>query len=122
MELNRCVYEVLKEKRMKRLLVFCGGLIALAIVAPAQNEPASVEAQRTLVNQYCAGCHNANLKSGGFSFTDVDLPHPEQTAERAEKVIRKLRAGMMPPPGAKRPDGAALKALASGLESRIDLA
>jgi hypothetical protein len=107
---------------MKRVFAFCGGLIALAIIAPAQNEPASVEAQRTIVGQYCAGCHNDNLKSGGFSFTEIDIAHPEQNAERAEKVIRKLRAGMMPPPGAKRPDAAALKTFAAGLESRIDLA
>src|SRR5215831_10103945 len=99
---------------MKRFFVFCGGLIVLAMVARAQTEPTSVEAQRTLVSQYCTGCHNDNLKSGGFSFTEIDLAHPEQSAERAEKVIRKLRAGMMPPPGSKRPDPGALKAFAAG--------
>jgi hypothetical protein len=107
---------------MKRLFVFCGGIIAVAMVAPAQNEMTSVESQRTLVAQYCAGCHNDNLKSGGFSFTELDIAHPDQAAERAEKVIRKLRAGMMPPPGAKRPDTAALKGFAAGLEARIDAA
>src|ERR1051326_6495865 len=50
----------------------------------------------------------------------MDIAHPELKAEQAEKIIRKLRAGMMPPPNARRPDAAALKAFAASLESRID--
>ena len=46
----------------------------------------------------------------------------EQHADVAEKMIRKLRAGMMPPPGAKRPDAATIKALVDALETRIDAA
>jgi hypothetical protein len=74
-----------------------------------------------LVNQYCLGCHNDKLKSGGFSWSQLDLVHPEQNAEQAEKVIRKLRAGLMPPPGMPR-DAAALKAFAASLENSIDQA
>src|SRR5688500_6554679 len=72
----------------------------------------SVESQRAVVNQYCVGCHNDKVKSGGFSWTEVDLAKPEQNADRAEKVIRKLRIGMMPPPGAPRPESATLQTLA----------
>src|SRR5262249_46231263 len=107
---------------MKGILVFCGALMLCAIVVSAQNGTPAVDSQRSLVNQYCSGCHNDKLKSGGFSFADFDLAHPEQNAERAERIIRKLRAGMMPPAGAKRPDPVTLKALASSLETRIDLA
>lgn len=107
---------------MKGIFLFAGGLALTAMVAMSQNEAATVESQRALVNQYCSGCHNDNVKSGGFSFTSVDLANPGQNAELAEKVIRKVRSGMMPPAGARRPEEAALKALASGLESRIDQA
>src|SRR5690349_11880070 len=107
---------------MKGILVFCGALAVFAVVATAQNGTNTVDSQRALVNQYCSGCHNDKLKTGGFSFTEVDLEHPEKDAERAEKIIRKVRAGMMPPAGVKRPDAAALKSFAASLETRIDAA
>src|SRR5437870_13838818 len=57
-----------------------------------------------------------------MTLTSLDLAHPEQNAELAEKVIRKLRAGMMPPPGAKRPEADSSKAFAAALETAIDKA
>jgi Protein of unknown function (DUF1592)/Protein of unknown function (DUF1588)/Protein of unknown function (DUF1587)/Protein of unknown function (DUF1585)/Protein of unknown function (DUF1595) len=75
---------------------------------------------QTLVNRYCAGCHNDKLKSGGFSWTKVDPSHPEKSPEAAEKVIRMLHAGMMPPPGAPRPDAAILKSFVASMEEAID--
>ncbi len=78
--------------------------------------------QRALVNQYCLGCHNDKLKSGGFSWTKLDLAHLDQNAEQAEKVIRKVRVGLMPPPGMPRPDAATVKAFAGALEASIDQA
>jgi hypothetical protein len=80
----------------------------------------SLEAQRALINEYCIGCHNGRSKSGGLALSQLDLAHVDQNAEIAEKVIRKLRAGMMPPPGAKRPDFDVAKALAASLETAID--
>jgi hypothetical protein len=97
-------------------------LILFPVVALAQNDPASVEAQRTLVNGFCEGCHDDSLQSGGFSWTEVDLDRPEANAEQVERIIRKVRSGMMPPAGAPRPAAASLKAFASGLERRIDQA
>jgi len=91
------------------------------MVTMAQTQGTSVESQRALADQYCAGCHNDKTKSGGFSFTEIDLARPDQSAERAEKIIRKVRSGMMPPAGSRRPDAPTLRAFASGLESRIDL-
>jgi cytochrome c551/c552 len=95
---------------MKVLLVW--SVSALAVFA---------QTSRTLVNQNCLGCHNDKLKSGGFSWTQLDPAHPEQNAEQAEKVIRKLRAGLMPPPGLPR-DTPAMKAFAASLETSIDQA
>jgi hypothetical protein len=80
------------------------------------------ESQRTLVTQYCAGCHNDKGKAGGLSLASFD---PEQVADHAivtEKMVRKLRAGMMPPAGARRPDEATLASFAEALETRIDKA
>ena len=71
----------------------------------------------TAVNQYCAGCHNDRVKQGGFSVARL-----EPAAPAWEKAVVKLRAGMMPPAGAARPDGAGIDALASVLEANLDRA
>src|SRR5690349_7972233 len=85
-------------------------------------ETMPVDAQRELVNQYCATCHNDTVKAGTMSLAAVDLAHMEQHAELAEKMIRKLRAGMMPPPAARRPDAATLQRFAASLEATMDRA
>jgi mono/diheme cytochrome c family protein len=81
-----------------------------------------VSPQRALVDQYCVVCHNEKLKSGGLTLTDLNLDAVHQSAEVAEKVIRKLRGGLMPPAGAKRPDARAAAEFVSWLENKIDTA
>ena len=93
-----------------------------AMVFAQTTETLPVTAQQGLVNKYCAGCHNDKLKSGGFSWTTIDLANPSQNAERAEQVIRYLRAGMMPPPGIPRPDPATTKNFAASIERAVDKA
>ena len=85
-------------------------------VAPA----AAASPQRALVNQYCVACHNEKLKSGGLTLTTLNLDAPDQSAEVAEKVIRKLRGGLMPPAGSRRPDGKSVAELVSWLENAVD--
>jgi hypothetical protein len=68
---------------------------------------------------YCETCHNDRLKTGGLSLQGLPL---DGNAETWEKVIRKVRAGMMPPAGAKRPERAALDAFAGSIENTIDRA
>jgi hypothetical protein len=100
-----------------------GGLLLWAaslVCGQTGDSLSSATAQRALVDKYCAGCHNDRLKSGGFSWAKVDLTHPDQNAEQLEKVIRMLRAGMMPPPGLPRPDNNTVKAFATELEAGID--
>jgi Protein of unknown function (DUF1592)/Protein of unknown function (DUF1588)/Protein of unknown function (DUF1587)/Protein of unknown function (DUF1585)/Protein of unknown function (DUF1595) len=80
----------------------------------------TLSAQPPLANQYCAGCHNDKLKSGGFSLSAVDWSHPERTAAQAENVIRMIESGMMPRVGAPRPDAGALKDFAASIENSID--
>jgi mono/diheme cytochrome c family protein len=82
----------------------------------------SVDAQTQMVKQYCANCHNDRAKAGELSLASFDAADLGGHAETVEKMIRKLRAGMMPPAGARRPDEAALMQLASSFETRIDRA
>jgi mono/diheme cytochrome c family protein len=114
---------------MKRLL--CGvGLMSAVLIygqSPAKQQrspvaPASPTAQRAVIDQYCIACHNDKAKIGGLSLASYDLAHVGENAEVWEKVVRKLRAGMMPPPGSKRPDQATHDALTVWLENELDRA
>ena len=107
------------ERRFLKMLLLATFAAAWAIAAVTPDAGASARAG---FNRYCNGCHNDKLKSGGFSLTAVDLTRPQRTAEPAEKVIRKLHAGMMPPPGLPRPDAAMTKAMTHLLETEIDKA
>ena len=75
-----------------------------------------------VVKRYCAGCHSDKGKSGGLSLAAFDVAQAAQNPEVAEKVIRKLQAGFMPPPLAPRPDPATYASLISTLESEVDAA
>src|SRR5262245_46819602 len=93
--------------------------------APADTQAAATPAspQRALINQYCLGCHSDRLKSGGLALSILNLDAPgndAQSAEVAEKVIRKLRGGLMPPAGARRPDAHATAEFVAWLENKID--
>jgi cytochrome c551/c552 len=91
--------------------------------APRAAGLLSVDAQNTLVASTCATCHDDDAKTGGISLEHFDAAHIEQNAELAERMIKKLRAGMMPPPTVKdRPSPATLAAFAATLETRIDQA
>src|SRR4051812_850298 len=100
---------------------------ALQQAVPGAAQPttpavAPTAAQSAVVQQYCTGCHSERGKAGGLSLAGFDVAQAVEHAPVAEKMIRKLRAGMMPPPGARRPADAALAALADTLASRIDKA
>ena len=106
-------------------LVALGGVAGEAqVVAPKPqsgeggNRPSS---ERALVDQYCLTCHNDRAKTGNLSLTGLDVSQPDQ-AEIWEKVVRKVRAGLMPPSGMPRPDRAALDAFAGRLETGLDRA
>jgi mono/diheme cytochrome c family protein len=83
---------------------------------------AEASAPKTLINQYCVACHNERLKSGGLTLSELNIDAPGQSAEVAEKVIRKLRGGLMPPAGAKRPARQAAAEFVTWLENKVDAA
>src|SRR5437763_442646 len=84
--------------------------------------PAHSQDFNPVVRRYCVGCHNDKGKSGGLSLAAFDVAKAAQNPEVAEKIIRKLQAGFMPPPLAARPDAATYAALVASLESEVDAA
>jgi len=60
------------------------------------------------------------VKTGGLALDGVDLADVATNAEVLEKVVRKLRGGMMPPPGARRPEQAAIDGTVASLERVLD--
>jgi len=88
---------------------------------PAAADPAGSE-HTALVGKYCFTCHNDKVRTGGLSLEHADLADVPKGAETWEKVIRKVRVGMMPPPGMPRPPQPQLDGLASYLETTLDKA
>ena len=84
--------------------------------------PAAVRAQQAFIAQYCVTCHNQGLQTGGLVLETADLGDVSADAETWEKVARKLHGGLMPPPGAPRPDRTASETFVSWLEARLDRA
>ncbi len=78
------------------------------------------DAHNAVIKQYCVLCHNDQMLTGNLSLAAVDVTRAEQSAEVVEKMIRKLRAGMMPPPGMPRPRSDTLASLVNTLEMRLD--
>ena len=90
-----------------------------AEVQPAQAARTDAEANR-VVQGTCRTCHNDRTLRGNLSLDRFDVRDAAEHADVAERMVRKLRAGMMPPPGPRRPNGAALLNLAETLERRLD--
>jgi hypothetical protein len=78
--------------------------------------------QRALLDQYCIGCHNERLKTGGLALDALDLTKVGDHAEVWEKVVRKLRGGLMPPPSRPRPEPSAQDGFVISVENAIDRA
>ena len=117
--------EIPVDPRKRQIFTFllAGGLLAAVFLTvktdaqtPAQANP------RAFFDTYCLTCHDEQARTAGLALDTLDLAKPADNAEVLEKVIAKLRAGSMPPPGNPRPDPATYRAVASTLESEIDRA
>src|SRR6266487_3391678 len=94
---------------------------ATAARAPGSApSPASSEKPRAVLDRYCVTCHNDRLRTANLSLQGLDLTQAAEQAEVWEKVIRKLRAGVMPPPDVPRPPLPDYEALRDWLENEID--
>jgi hypothetical protein len=98
-------------------------MTATAFAATASAPPGDPShGNWSTVQKYCFECHNTDDWAGGIAFdTMSDDPIP-QDAKIWEQAVRKLRGGMMPPPGHKHPDAAAVGNLVSYLETTLDAA
>ena len=93
----------------------------------AASRPAAASAQASsnvgaTVTQYCAGCHNDRARAGGLVLTALDPANVAADADVWEKVIRKVRTGMMPPVGVPHPDATTRTAFVSSLVTALDRA
>jgi mono/diheme cytochrome c family protein len=89
--------------------------------APAPAAAQIAERQQFL-NQYCITCHNQRARTAGLALDEIDLSHVGADAETWEQVVRKLRAGTMPPDGVRRPERAVSAGVASWFEDQLDAA
>jgi mono/diheme cytochrome c family protein len=115
-------------------LVAAGASVGSQALAPGGQAPATApteerrpgipgdSAQQALLDQYCVTCHNSRAQTGGLALDAVSRDRVEADAEVWEKVIRKVRAGLMPPAGRPRPPRATLDAFAAAIENSIDRA
>ena len=90
----------------------------LGLPQAAEAQPSGP--QQSLVNRYCLGCHNDRARQGGLSLEAAPLDDVAGHPEVWERVVRKLRAGAMPPEGAARPDAAAYQGLLDHVETALD--
>jgi cytochrome c551/c552 len=104
---------------MKRFLF---ALIFFYCADFAFPQSAATPSPRALLDKYCVTCHNVKLKTAGLTLDKMDPVRVADQTEAWEKVVRKLRAGMMPPQGMPRPDAFAYESLTLALESELDRA
>ena len=103
------------------------GLVAAAASAGAylawrHAAPPSAEQQFAMVDRYCTECHNSAELAGGLSLEGLAPASIHSNADVWEKVVRKLRGGLMPPPGGSRPDTQQIDEFVAFMEASIDSA
>ena len=87
---------------------------------PPQSAATTPEALNTVIRRYCILCHNRRALNGNLSLEGFDVAAAHEQAATSEKMIVKLRAGLMPPPDARRPDPETLLALVEAVEASVD--
>ncbi len=83
---------------------------------------ADAHGQWKLVEDYCFKCHNTEDWAGSVAFDTMSADSIPQEGKVWEAAIKKLKSGLMPPPGQKQPDGKAVKGFVSFLETTLDAA
>jgi len=89
---------------------------------PVSAQPADPHAQWQLVEDYCFKCHNTTDWAGGVAFDTMSVDAIPEEAQVWETAIKKLKSGLMPPPGNKQPDPKAVQGMISFLETTLDKA
>jgi mono/diheme cytochrome c family protein len=115
-----------------RNLRLSGALIAVALLAcswtwldareqsVAQPRPAAAQSHKAMLDKYCVTCHSDRLKTAGLTLETIDTTNIAAAPDVWEKVVRKVRVGMMPPQGSPAPDAASRTALVTWLTGQLD--
>ena len=104
-------------------LVVAGGRLGGTTLTAQTSAPASSGAShQAVIDRYCVTCHNERLKTAGLMLDVAEIEHASQNPAVWEKVVRKLRTGLMPPDGRPRPDAATYTSMVSYLETALDQA
>jgi len=115
---------------MRNVAIVTAGLLVMAGATslngarqtPSTPAGADQAAQAAVVQKYCGSCHSRARHSGNVVLEQIDLGDVASSAETLEKMVRKLRSGTMPPPGAPRPDPASYEKLRTSIETSLDRA
>ena len=117
---------------MRRTIFIAAALLLIAGLAQVDTQAPRASAQapssttasgaQGVVDRYCVTCHNGRMRTGGLALDALKVADAQADALTWEKVVRKVRTGMMPPSGAPRPDRSALDAFAASVESTLDRA
>ncbi|MBZ5677494.1 MAG: DUF1592 domain-containing protein [Acidobacteriia bacterium] len=109
-----------------RIKLAAGSLAVLTLSPAIFGQVVPAEIERGFFTRYCLGCHSQNAKKAGMesalriTLGELDTAHVEKNPQEWERVVRKLRAGMMPPSGAPRPDVATYEQRIAWLETELD--
>jgi Protein of unknown function (DUF1592)/Protein of unknown function (DUF1588)/Protein of unknown function (DUF1587)/Protein of unknown function (DUF1585)/Protein of unknown function (DUF1595) len=103
---------------IRRFTVLLAGAAVCTPAAAAQSSPVDSGA---LIDKYCTNCHNSSDYAGGLDLQTANAHTLADTPEIGEKLIKRLRAGMMPPVGEERPQYDVVQKLAQTLEQSIDM-
>ncbi len=104
--------------RLGRIPAAAACLLALPLAAA----PAGDLDRDAFIRQYCVACHGGSEPASGLSFEGLPATDASARADVWERVVRKLSAGEMPPPGVARPDRGTIDAFRSGLVRELDAA
>jgi hypothetical protein len=107
---------------VKASFAFAGILLASGAFLSVQNAPVPAPVPRAVLDQYCVTCHNSRANAAGLALDQLDPSDVERNTEVWERVVRKLRAGMMPPQGSPRPNSAIYESLTATIENELDRA
>ncbi|HEV7633026.1 MAG TPA: DUF1587 domain-containing protein, partial [Steroidobacteraceae bacterium] len=113
-----------------RMLAVVTGLCTVAAAFGAENTapvsagvaPAGAHPQNwQIVEDYCVKCHNATDWAGSVAFDTMSADDVPKDSKVWETAIKKLRSGLMPPPGEKKqPDKATVQSTINWLETTLD--
>jgi hypothetical protein len=116
---------------MSRAVLIVGAVLVFATGGPlytagSRQTPGAADTsaatQQALIKRYCVSCHNEKLKTGGLALDQFDLARAADHPEVWEKVVQKLRGGVMPPAGLPRPDKDTYEGLTTWIEHKLDSA